>query len=94
MNPANPLREFLRHSLLARLGFAIALLLLLVALLAPWISPADPAAQNLATRLQPPSRAHWMGTDELGRDILSRTFYGASPFSFRFALYSDAASLA
>lgn len=77
MNPANPLREFLRHSLLARLGIAIALLLLLVALLAPWISPADPAAQNLATRLQPPSRAHWMGTDELGRDILSRTFYGA-----------------
>jgi len=71
------LREFLRHSILARLGFAIALLLLFVALLAPWISPADPAAQNLAARLEPPSHSHWMGTDELGRDILSRTFYGA-----------------
>ena len=71
------LREFLRHSGLARAGFAIACLLVIVALLAPWISPADPAAQNLAARLQAPSLAHWMGTDELGRDILSRVFYGA-----------------
>ncbi len=71
------LREFLRHSGLARVGFGIACLLVVVALLAPWISPADPAAQNLAVRLQPPSLAHWMGTDELGRDILSRIFYGA-----------------
>jgi peptide/nickel transport system permease protein len=68
--------EFLRHSLLARVGFAIACLLLLVAVFAPWLSPADPAAQNLAVRLQPPSRAHWMGTDELGRDMLSRILYG------------------
>ena len=51
--------------------------ILLAALLAPWIAPADPAAQNLAIRLQAPSGAHWMGTDELGRDILSRTLYGA-----------------
>jgi len=71
------LRDFLRHSGLARTGFAIACLLVIVALLAPWISPADPAAQNLAARLQAPSLAHWMGTDELGRDILSRVFYGA-----------------
>ena len=71
------LREFLRHSALARVGFAIACLLILVALLAPWISPADPSAQNLAARLQPPTFHHWMGTDELGRDILSRIFYGA-----------------
>jgi peptide/nickel transport system permease protein len=74
---AAKLREFLRHSHLARVGFGIACLLVVVALLAPWISPADPAAQNLAVRLQPPSLAHWMGTDELGRDILSRIFYGA-----------------
>ena len=46
-------------------------------LLATWIAPADPAAQNLPARLQGPSRAHWMGTDELGRDTLSRTLYGA-----------------
>jgi len=52
-------------------------MLLVAALFAPWITPADPAAQNLPVRLASPSRAHWMGTDELGRDILSRTLYGA-----------------
>jgi peptide/nickel transport system permease protein len=73
----NPLGEFLRGSLLAQIGFAIVCLLLFLAVFAPWIAPADPAAQNLAVRLQAPSVAHWMGTDELGRDILSRTIYGA-----------------
>jgi peptide/nickel transport system permease protein len=71
------LKKFLRQSMLARVGFAIASVLIIVALLAPWISPADPASQNLPQRLQPPSAAHWMGTDELGRDILSRVLYGA-----------------
>ncbi len=71
------LREFLRQSVLARVGFAAALILLLAALLAPWIAPSNPAAQNLPARLASPSRQHWMGTDELGRDILSRTLYGA-----------------
>jgi peptide/nickel transport system permease protein len=71
------LRHFLRHSAMARVGFVVACVLILLALLAPWISPADPAAQNLPARLQAPSWAHWMGTDELGRDVLSRTIYGA-----------------
>ena len=71
------LRQFRRQSVVARVGFAAAVLLLLAALFAPWIAPADPAAQNLPTRLKSPSRAHWMGTDELGRDTLSRTLYGA-----------------
>ena len=71
------LREFLRQSILARVGFIAGSILVVAALLAPWIAPADPAAQNLPTRLESPSRAHWMGTDELGRDILSRTLYGA-----------------
>jgi peptide/nickel transport system permease protein len=71
------LGEFLRHSGLARVGFGIACLLMVTAICAPWIAPFDPAAQNLPARLQAPSRAHWMGTDELGRDILSRTMYGA-----------------
>jgi peptide/nickel transport system permease protein len=70
-------RQFLRQSVVARAGFAAALLLLLAALFAPWIAPGDPAAQNLPARLQSPSRTHWMGTDELGRDTLSRTLYGA-----------------
>ncbi|MFI5057234.1 MAG: ABC transporter permease [Candidatus Acidiferrales bacterium] len=74
---AATLRQFLRQSVLARVGFAAAMALLLSASLASWISPADPAAQNLPARLEAPSRAHWMGTDELGRDILSRTLYGS-----------------
>ena len=73
----NGLNEFLRQSVLARLGFIAAVILLLSALLAPWIAPANPAAQNLPARLESPSRAHWMGTDELGRDILSRILFGA-----------------
>jgi peptide/nickel transport system permease protein len=77
MNSAGSLRQFLRQSFLARAGFTGALLLLFAALCAPWIAPADPAAQNLPARLESPSRAHWMGTDELGRDTLSRTLYGA-----------------
>jgi peptide/nickel transport system permease protein len=69
--------EFLRHSVLARFGFVIAVLLIIAALAAPLIAPANPSAQNLATRLQSPSHSHWMGTDELGRDIFSRILYGA-----------------
>ena len=71
------LRQFLKQSVLARVGLSAATLLILAALLAPWIAPADPAAQNLPARLESPSPAHWMGTDELGRDTLSRTLYGA-----------------
>jgi peptide/nickel transport system permease protein len=71
------LRKFLSQSVLARVGFSVAVALLLVALIAPWIAPANPAAQDLPIRLSAPSRAHWMGTDELGRDILSRIIYGA-----------------
>lgn len=77
MSSKNPLGEFLRRSLLAKVGFSIICVLLFLALFAPWVAPNDPAAQNLAARLQPPSQSHWMGTDELGRDILSRTLYGA-----------------
>ena len=47
------------------------------ALLAPWLSPYDPLAQNLEHRLQAPSQAHLMGTDDFGRDIFSRVMYGA-----------------
>ena len=77
MNEKNPLGEFLRRSTLAKIGFAIVCGLVLLALFAPWIAPNDPATQNLGARLQAPSSVHWMGTDELGRDILSRTLYGA-----------------
>lgn len=77
MRALSELRQFLRQSVLARVGFTVAALLIVVALLAPWVAPANPAAQDLPSRLQSPSRAHWMGTDELGRDTLTRTMYGA-----------------
>ena len=77
MSTSASLSEFLRHSVLARFGFAIAALLIIAALAAPLIAPANPSAQNLAARLQSPSQSHWMGTDELGRDIFSRILYGA-----------------
>jgi peptide/nickel transport system permease protein len=62
---------------LAAIGVALLAVFLVCALLAPWLAPADPAALDLHGRLVGPSAAHWFGTDELGRDILSRTLYGA-----------------
>lgn len=71
------LREFLRHSLPGSVGFALCVILIVLALGAPWLAPYNPNSQNLPARLEPPSAAHWMGTDELGRDVLSRVIYGA-----------------
>lgn len=70
-------RQFLRQSGTGRWGLFAALILVLAAALAPWIAPHDPAAQNLPARLLPPAPGHWMGTDELGRDIFSRVLFGA-----------------
>jgi peptide/nickel transport system permease protein len=70
------LRGFLKHSAPGRVGFALTLLLVLIAIAAPLVSRYDPAAQNLPARLSPPSAAHWMGTDELGRDVWARIIYG------------------
>jgi peptide/nickel transport system permease protein len=66
-----------RHNPLAATGVAFVVMFLFLALFAPWIAPKDPAAINLPARLDAPSAAHWFGTDELGRDILSRAIYGA-----------------
>jgi peptide/nickel transport system permease protein len=74
--PVDELGDFLRRSVPGRWGFALTLLLVIVALTAPWLAPYDPVAQNLPARLVPPTAAHWMGTDELGRDILSRIIFG------------------
>jgi peptide/nickel transport system permease protein len=62
---------------MAMLGLAIVALLVVTAVLAPVIASQSPIAQDLAQRLQPPSAAHWLGTDELGRDIFSRIVWGS-----------------
>ena len=69
-------RALARHPL-ALTGLAIILLLVLVAALAPLLAPYAPSTQHLLDRLQAPSARHWLGTDELGRDLLSRLVYGA-----------------
>ncbi|MBT9291011.1 ABC transporter permease [Prosthecodimorpha staleyi] len=61
----------------ALVGFATVVALLLCAVFAPLLATHDPIAQNLGQRLLPPSNAHWLGTDELGRDVYSRLLYGA-----------------
>jgi len=58
-------------------GLIIIMLLVLVALLAPLIAPFDPAQQSWTTIRKPPSAQHWFGTDESGRDLLSRVIFGA-----------------
>jgi peptide/nickel transport system permease protein len=66
-----------RHNPLAAIGVVLVVVFVVFAVFAPWIAPQDPASINLPIRLSTPSHSHWFGTDELGRDILSRTIYGA-----------------
>ncbi len=66
-----------RRNPLAGAGMVFVAVFMIFALFAPWIAPQDPAHLDLSSRLQPPSTAHWFGTDELGRDILSRIIHGA-----------------
>jgi peptide/nickel transport system permease protein len=69
-------RKFRRHRL-AVAGLVFVGILVLLAVLAPLISPHDPNAANAAATRNPPSAAHWLGTDSVGRDVLSRLLYGA-----------------
>ena len=66
-----------RHNPLAAIGLGLVIFFVILAFFAPWITPQDPASIDLPARLSPPSAAHWCGTDELGRDILSRLIYGS-----------------
>ena len=61
----------------ALIGLIVVTLLILAAIFAPWLSGWSPITQDLPHRLAAPSAAHWFGTDELGRDILARTLFGA-----------------
>jgi peptide/nickel transport system permease protein len=61
------------------IGTAVLGLALIAALIAPWLAPFDPIAQDIGQRLSPPTLIHLLGTDGLGRDILSRLIYGTRP---------------
>jgi len=69
--------NFFRRQPLAATGLVLLCGFVLAGLLAPWIAPSNPSAIDLVHRLAGPSWAHWCGTDELGRDILSRLLFGA-----------------
>ena len=66
-----------RHNPLAAIGVALVVFFIVCAIFAPWIAPRDPAQIDIPNRLSPPSAGHPFGTDELGRDILSRIIWGA-----------------
>ena len=76
----SPAFLFLRRLFRRKLVLVAAILLaavVLVALLAPWVSPYDPGAMRVVRRLRPPGADNLLGTDELGRDVLSRVIFGA-----------------
>lgn len=68
-------RRFRKHKM-ALAGIVIVLVISLLVLFAPLVAPYDPMKQNLLNRFQPPSAQHWLGTDDLGRDLWSRILYG------------------
>ena len=66
----------LRRRRSAMLGLAVVLLFIALALFAPWIAPQDPIATSWTAIRKAPSAQHWLGTDEVGRDVLSRVIFG------------------
>jgi peptide/nickel transport system permease protein len=62
---------------IALVGLALLVVVLIAAALAPWIAPFDPEAMDPMIRLSPPDTLHWFGTDQFGRDTLSRVIYSS-----------------
>ena len=60
----------------ALVGLGVVVLFIVLALFAPWIAPQDPIATSWGAIRQAPGAAHWFGTDEIGRDVLSRVIWG------------------
>ncbi len=77
MRGSGAVRRWWRDQPLAVIGVVLLAGFAVAAVLAPWLAPADPAQIALGERLLRPGPGHWFGTDELGRDILSRIVYGA-----------------
>ena len=78
--PTSPSRDRWRqvmHNRMAVMGLTILGLLALIAIFAPFVAPYDPLEMDLKNNLQGPSSAHWLGTDKLGRDVLSRVIFGS-----------------
>jgi peptide/nickel transport system permease protein len=69
------MKRFLRHRA-GTAGLVVLVIIVTAVALAPWIAPYDPNAQDLGNVLQSPSPEHWLGTDDLGRDVFSRLLYG------------------
>lgn len=74
---ATRLMQLIRKQPLGAAGAFVVIIMGLAAIFAGLISPYNPVVNDLASMLQPPDTAHWMGTDEFGRDILTRVMYGA-----------------
>ncbi|MEK3715104.1 ABC transporter permease subunit [Paenibacillus sp. FSL R7-0333] len=74
--PASGLRRVLNTPSLL-IGIIMFAVLILLAIFIPYLSPYNPTEQNLSAFLQPPSAAHWLGTDQLGRDLFTRLIYAA-----------------
>ena len=96
LRPASGLAALIRHmryvigeNPVTGLAFALFLLIVLAALLEPWIVPYDPLASDTVAKLQPPSLHHLFGTDQLGRDIFSRVV-AATQLDFCIAVFSVA----
>lgn len=73
----NPFWYKLKQNKMTLVGIAILLLIVLLAIIVPFLSPYEPNKIDLVNKFQPPSASHWFGTDEVGRDIFTRIFYGA-----------------
>ncbi len=71
-----PVMHFMRHNPLALIGIIVFIFWVLVSIFAPQVAPYEPLKQDIVNRLQGPSANHIFGTDQLGRDILSRVLYG------------------
>ena len=78
------LRDWLSRDKRALLSLLFIAALVLVALAAPWLAPNSPTEQQLSNTLAAPSATHWLGTDDLGRDVFSRLLYGT-----RVAIYAS-----
>src|SRR4051794_17826747 len=84
-------RRFVSHRL-AVLGLSILFVLIALAIFAPALAPYDPIKRDFSARLAPPSAKHWLGTDALGRDVLTRILYGGR-ISLYVGLFSVVLSL-